>query len=53
MSSRAGKLSRQIFLNNRRRAAGIIMELYQIVQSQPLHKRIAFALRVVFKRLPK
>jgi len=53
MSSRTGKLSKRTYEFNRVRTARIILELYGTIQAQPLLKRIGFALRVVFKRLPK
>ena len=53
MSSRAGKISKRCYDFNRKRAAEIIIELYSIIQNQPLNKRIGFALRVDIKRLPK
>ena len=53
MSSRAGKVSKSTYQFNRKRTAQIIYELYDVISSQPLHKRIGFAFRVIFKRLPK
>lgn len=53
MSSRAGKISKKTYEFNRKRTAELIIELYNIIQNQPLHKRISFAFRVIFKRLPK
>ena len=53
MSSRAGKVSKSTYQFNRKRTAQIIYELYAIISSQPLNKRIGFAFRVIFKRLPK
>lgn len=53
MSSRAGKLSKSTYQFNRERTAKLIIELYNVIQNQPLHKRIVFAFRVIFKRLPK
>lgn len=49
MSSRAGRLAKKIYEFNRQRTA----KLYNVIQNQPLHKRIGFAFRVIFKRLPK
>ena len=49
MSSRARRLSKKIYEFNRQRT----IELYNVIQNQPLHKRIGFAFRVIFKRLPK
>lgn len=53
MSSKAKRIEEKAYLFNRNRTAKIIIELYSVIQSQPLHKRIGFALRVIFKRLPK
>lgn len=53
MSSRAGNVSKKTYEFNRKRTAQVIIELYNVIQNQPLHKRIGFAFRVIFKRLPK
>ena len=53
MSSRAGKVSKWTYQFNRQRTAELIIELYNVIQNQPLHKRIGFAFRVIFKRLSK
>ena len=53
MSSRARKVSKRTYQFNRQRTAKVIIELYNVIQNQPLHKRIGFAFRVIFKRLPK
>ena len=53
MSSRAGKISKSTYQFNRERTAKLIIELYNVIQNQPLHKRIGFAFRVIFKSLPK
>ena len=49
MSSRTRRVSKKIY----ERIAELIIELYNVIQNQPLHKRIGFAFRVIFKRLPK
>ena len=49
MSSRTRRVSKKTYEFNRQR----IVELYNVIQNQPLHKRIGFAFRVIFKRLPK
>lgn len=53
MSSRAGNVSKKTYEFNCKRTAQVIIELYNVIQNQPLHKRIGFAFRVIFKRLPK
>lgn len=53
MSSKAKRIEEKAYLFNRNRTAKIIIELYNVIQNQPLHKRIGFAFRVIFKRLPK
>ena len=53
MSSKAKRTEKKTYLFNRTRTAKIIIELYNVIQNQPLHKRIGFAFRVIFKRLPK
>lgn len=53
MSSRARRVSKKNYEFNRQRTAALIIELYNVIQNQPLHKRIGFAFRVIFKRLPK
>lgn len=53
MSSKANRMNKQVCNFNREYISKVIVDLYRIIQSQPLHKRIAFAFRVVFKRLPK
>ena len=40
MSSRAGKMSKSTYQFNRERIAKLIIELYNVIQNQPLHKRI-------------
>ena len=53
MSSKTKRIEEKSYLFNRTRTAKIIIELYNVIQNQPLHKRIGFAFRVIFKRLPK
>ena len=53
MGSRARRVSKKTYEFNRQRTAELIIELYNVIQNQPLHKRIGFAFRVIFKRLPK
>ena len=53
MGSRARRVSKKTYEFNRQRTAELIVELYNVIQNQTLHKRIGFAFRVIFKRLPK
>lgn len=53
MSSKTRRVSKKTYEFNRQRAAELIIELYNVIQNQPLHKRIGFAFRVIFKRLPE
>ena len=53
MSSRTRRVSKKTYEFNRQRTAELIVELYNVIQNQTLHKRIGFAFRVIFKRLPK
>ena len=53
MSSRAKKLHDKIYNSDHMRVASVIVDLYRILEKQPLYKRIGFAFRVIFKRLPK
>lgn len=52
MSSRAKRTAEKTYQFNRQRTAGVVIELYKIIQSRPLPERIGFAFRVIFKRLP-
>lgn len=53
MSSKAKKWHDAIYRNDRKRVAETIADLYRIIQKQCLCVRIAFAFRVIFRRLPK
>ena len=53
MSSRAKKLHDKIYYSDRMRVASVIVDLYRVLEKQPLYKRMGFAFRVIFKKLPK
>ena len=53
MSSKTKKLHDKIYDKDRTRVSTVISDLYKILEKQPLHKRIGFAMRVIFKRLTK